>query len=805
MIGEKVLTYWQVDEFIRSDEYGEIYKAHRYIGSDIKYGAIKYIAIPEPEQYREKLLSFRNNADQTNKYFAKIYEDILNEIKTMNRLAEKSANIVAYNNHEIMEHHDPASYEIIIEMEYLMPLSKYCAEKNMTVGEVLKMGMEIASALEVCHSNGIMHRNVKESNIFIDINGNFKLGDLGSAGITAEDVTYEAPEVAAPFSEYKNSADIYSLGIVIYRMLNNGIMPFLPYYPEEYSYDNETDALARRLRYEPLPPPRCASERISEIILKACAPKPENRYGTAEELKTAIKLLMNELDSSILEKAVDSPPDDNSGKKENSIYENVPANSDVKNAIADTALEEKDRQLWEKARTEGTERAVREYICNGNNVKTYEKEAWAWLDEYYWREACRANTMDSYDWYRNIKSPYKSHVEEANIKITDTMSNINNNYVSRKSNTKKHHTRKIILIIASVILIAAMSLAVYYIYFIWPDKNLQPSAVKIQHPNYQNSRITIKTEEIIKSSTVSEFCMYAVNEKGDNCWTKKWDNLTRTEFPIASKHVVYNNTIIIEVGGSLYGISMSNGTFLWELNGIGAYKDAPVVNNDNGTVYICSYDGPFITAVNPDGSLKWRRDSPSADIGRPESIELKDKQIIVKTEQAYCIYDEQGKLVKAQTTAGKDITPQEYKALSGDAVKNVTASSTLKEENILHNPENVNDNDKSTAWVEGAEGDGIGEYVQLNFSFEGSITTVSMINGYSKTNDTYYNNNRVKKVRLSFSDGSSMEFNLKDNNMDYQTLTLSKPVHTTYIKFTILEVYNGTKYQDTCISGIKIN
>lgn len=61
------------------------------------------------------------------------------------------------------------------------------------------------------------------------------------------------------------------------------------------------------------------------------------------------------------------------------------------------------------------------------------------------------------------------------------------------------------------------------------------------------------------------------------------------------------------------------------------------------------------------------------------------------------------------------------------------ASSTLKEENIVHSHENVNDNDKSTAWVEGAAGDGIGEYVQLNFSFEGNITSVSMINGYAKS------------------------------------------------------------------------
>lgn len=170
--------------------------------------------------------------------------------------------------------------------------------------------------------------------------------------------------------------------------------------------------------------------------------------------------------------------------------------------------------------------------------------------------------------------------------------------------------------------------------------------IKIREQNKHNSKLTIKTEENVKDNSTSEFCMYAVNEKGDKYWSKKWDNLTRTELPIASKYVVYNNTVIIEVGGNLYGISMFNGTYLWKVNGVGAYKNEPVINNDDGTIYICGYDGPFITAVNADGSFKWRKDSPSADIGNPESIEFKDKQIVVKTENAYCIYGEQESLLR---------------------------------------------------------------------------------------------------------------------------------------------------------------
>ncbi|MCX7749767.1 MAG: stalk domain-containing protein [Clostridia bacterium] len=113
--------------------------------------------------------------------------------------------------------------------------------------------------------------------------------------------------------------------------------------------------------------------------------------------------------------------------------------------------------------------------------------------------------------------------------------------------------------------------------------------------------------------------------------------------------------------------------------------------------------------------------------------------------------------------------------------------------------------DVKTAWVEGKKGDGVGEWISIQGKESGllEVSGIKIINGYAKSENLYKANNRVKKVKIEFSDGSSMEKEVKDSLMDYQRLEFGKIIKTKFVKITILEVYNGTKYEDTCISGIK--
>ena len=66
-------------------------------------------------------------------------------------------------------------------MEYLTSFMDYCAEKQLTEKEVIKLGMDLSKALEYCRKLKIIHRDIKPENIFVSRFGDFKLGDFGIA------------------------------------------------------------------------------------------------------------------------------------------------------------------------------------------------------------------------------------------------------------------------------------------------------------------------------------------------------------------------------------------------------------------------------------------------------------------------------------------------------------------------------------------------------------------------------------------------------------------------------------------------
>ena len=133
----------------------------------------------------------------------------------------------------------------------------------------------------------------------------------------------------------------------------------------------------------------------------------------------------------------------------------------------------------------------------------------------------------------------------------------------------------------------------------------------------------------------------------------------------------------------------------------------------------------------------------------------------------------------------------------------IRSSSTLYAKNNPYKVQNIIDNDLGTAWVEGKPNDGIGEWVEFHFDPVRNINSIGIINGYAKNNAIYKSNNRVKKIQISFNDGTSLTAELKDNLMGAQKITLPKSKKTEKVRITILDVYKGAKYSDTCISEVK--
>lgn len=424
LVGKTVLTHWVIDEKIGTGSYGQVYRAYRRIGDDITYTAIKHMVIPTVQQFNEKYAAFGNDEEKTIEYFTSIYREVLDEIRTMDRLTGKSINIINYRNHDIIKHESPFSYEIFIEMELLTPFNTYSNEKAMTVGEVLKMGIDVASGLEVCHNKGVIHRDIKEPNIFVDSDGNFKIGDFGLAKVLEEGINdlsnvgtnaYKAPEVFKPGSDYNKTVDIYSLGIVLYRLFNNGRIPFLPNYPEQYTQNQEIEALERRIKGDKMPKPACASDEIANVILKACAFRPEDRYQTATEMIQDLEYILNRLTPDDYRRQVDIsafavPYGDayksvritEVGKDFDDSYEAADIwSSGGRGAQKEKDIvKEQDRIIWETVIKEGTKEAVWEYILSPLEQKFHLDEAWEIIGESY---RTIAKEQDAHIAYRQYK------------------------------------------------------------------------------------------------------------------------------------------------------------------------------------------------------------------------------------------------------------------------------------------------------------------------------------------------------------------------------------------------------------------
>jgi hypothetical protein len=137
-----------------------------------------------------------------------------------------------------------------------------------------------------------------------------------------------------------------------------------------------------------------------------------------------------------------------------------------------------------------------------------------------------------------------------------------------------------------------------------------------------------------------------------------------------------------------------------------------------------------------------------------------------------------------------------------------TASSSLPEDGgRTYGPDSLNDNTWDNAWAEGAEGDGIGESITLKLTKPSKLTRILVENGYRGGDDdklgVFAANNRVKKVAVSINGGKPFTADLPDSRSEQGGIIIPKDAGTVEtVQLTIKEVYRGTKFRDTCLTGI---
>lgn len=298
---EPLWNKWYVDDKpLGEGSFGRVYSAHCTDMGYTRRAAVKHIAIPRDDNELNSIQEELGTTDPqaVRQYCHERMNEIYSEFKQMDQL-KGHTNIVNCEDSLLLEKSDSPGFDLFIRMELLASVAKRNLDKPFTRNEVVKLGIDICQALELLEKKKIVHRDIKPQNIFINSDGEFKLGDFGTARTISRSATmmsvkgtyaYMAPEIASG-GEADFRSDIYSLGLVLYRLMNHNKSPFADGGQGSTS-TVDRKAIAVRLGGETdLPMPAEADEAFGQVILKACAHSPENRYQNARAFRYALESL----------------------------------------------------------------------------------------------------------------------------------------------------------------------------------------------------------------------------------------------------------------------------------------------------------------------------------------------------------------------------------------------------------------------------------------------------------------------------------------------------------------------------------
>lgn len=178
----RVWSDWSITEKLGEGSFGQVFKAEKERYGIIQNSAIKVVRIPSDDAELKRVQSgFGLDEQELRDYFYPQIEKLKKEIVLMQELGEDN-HIVKILDFEIIDSpSDNICWYILIRMEFLECLDKYVKQADLTVGDVISIGEDILTGLEVCETNNIIHRDIKPANIFRSSKGVYKLGDFGIA------------------------------------------------------------------------------------------------------------------------------------------------------------------------------------------------------------------------------------------------------------------------------------------------------------------------------------------------------------------------------------------------------------------------------------------------------------------------------------------------------------------------------------------------------------------------------------------------------------------------------------------------
>ena len=289
---------WKIVKRLGGGAYGEVYEIERNISGVQEKAAVKIVSRPKDDIEIETYYDEGYDKASIAASYEKEIQNYVQEYTLMKKL-QGQTNIVSCDDFTVVPHDNGIGGDVFIRMELLTSLQQKLKQKKLTISQIVKLGKDISNALILCERKNIIHRDIKPANIMVSEFGDYKLGDFGVSKIMDHTTyatamgtpEYQAPEIVH-MEKYGQAADIYSLGIMLYWLLNDRKMPFIDV-DEQLTPELKIKAMERRYRGEKLPAPKNGSAKLKKIVLKACEYQPEDRYASAQELYDALDALEN--------------------------------------------------------------------------------------------------------------------------------------------------------------------------------------------------------------------------------------------------------------------------------------------------------------------------------------------------------------------------------------------------------------------------------------------------------------------------------------------------------------------------------
>ena len=243
---------------------------------------IKIISIPASQTQLEALLltgAYKSKA-AAREYFRELCDDVRKEVEILEKLSQLEG-FLPYEKlqTEPMDGSD-IGFDIYLLGSYKRSLERYFRKNTMTHLGAVNMGLDLCAALAVCRQAGYLYVDLKPGNVYLTDSNGYRIGDIGFISMDSLPYSslpekyissYTPPEVCDAMSTLNSTMDTYALGLLLYQAYNGGSLPF------------EGQAIAQEL-----PAPLYADYEMAEIILKACAPKPEDRWETPAQMGQAL-------------------------------------------------------------------------------------------------------------------------------------------------------------------------------------------------------------------------------------------------------------------------------------------------------------------------------------------------------------------------------------------------------------------------------------------------------------------------------------------------------------------------------------